>query len=130
MKKIFSMFAVMAIAAPSFAYDHGYHGGYYGGYHGGYHHDDDAGDIFAISAIVLSSLWLAEISDDHHHYKMAIVQGEEAALAVLEGAPANDLFVNAKQTAETVLKVQFGSEEQAALTILQMNQVLDEKGLK
>lgn len=116
MKKLLSFAAVLAIAVPSFA----------GHYHRHGHHDDDG---LLISAALTTGVWLGALSS-HHHYKMAIIQGEEAALAVLEGAPASDLFVNAKSVAETVLDVQFGDEEQAALTILEMNQTLEEKSLK
>lgn len=125
MKKILSFVAALAIAAPAFAYirgDRHYHGHRHGSHHGN-------GDAEAISAALSTGFWLAAISS-HHHYKMAIVQGEEAALAVLEGAPVNDLFVNAKDVAETVLDVQFGDEEQAALAILEMNQTLEEKNAK
>lgn len=129
MKKILSFVAVLAIAAPAFSYirgDHRYGRG--NGHHRGgcYNCHSDGG---AISAALSTGFWLAAISS-HHHYKMAIVQGEEAALAVLEGAPVNDLFVNAKDVAETVLDVQFGDEEQAALAILEMNQTLEEKNAK
>ncbi|MGZ3768777.1 MAG: hypothetical protein ACXVCP_02800 [Bdellovibrio sp.] len=144
MKKILSFAAVLAVAAPAFADWDDYHGGgyvrggYYGGYRGGYNngygngygHDNDAGGAILVSSAALSSgLWLSELSH-HNHYKMAIVQGEEAALAVLEGAPASDLFLNAKNAAATVLNIQFGDEQTAALTILEMNQTLADKKLK
>lgn len=123
MKKILSFVAVLAVAAPSFA-DY-----YRGGYNRGGCYNCGDNDLAAISAALSTGFWLAALTNNHH-YKMAIVQGEEAALAVLEGAQANDLFVNAKDAAETVLNVQFGNEEQAALTILEMNQTLEEKSAK
>lgn len=115
MKMIMSFVAVLTMAAPTFA-SHRHH-----------HHNGDG--LAVISAALSTGFWLAELSH-HHHYKMAIVQGEEAALAVLEGSPASDLFLNAKDVAQTILDVEFGDEEQAALTILEMNQTLDEKSMK
>lgn len=51
-------------------------------------------------------------------YKVAIVAGQQAAVDVLNGAEASDLFVDAKGAAEAMLETSFENDVDAARVII------------
>jgi hypothetical protein len=119
---VFSALLVLSVAnAHPSRYSHRHPRPYPGHGHPGHDHDDGA----LLSLGVLFGLTSADITshaNDYPEYKMAIVQAEDAALAVLQGAPVSDLFLNAVEATQSIYNIEFGSEEEAAIVILKLNQ--------
>lgn len=53
-------------------------------------------------------------------YKVAIVNGQAAAIEVLNGAEATDLFLDAKGAAEEMLDTSFANDVDAARVIIEL----------
>ena len=127
--------ATMSFANPGGGYhdgghhDGGHHeGGHHPNPHPGPHHPGDEGDAFSIGVLLgLTSADITTDANNYPEYKMAIVQGEDAALEVLQGGDASDLFLNAKSATEQLYNIEFGSEIEAAIAVLQLNQIFSEQ---
>jgi hypothetical protein len=135
MKLFIALITMTLLATGSSAFADG-HGNDHGGHHGGGHHPSpgphhpphDQGDGFSMGILLgLTSADITSQANDYPEYKMAIIQGEDAALEVLQGGNASDLFYNAKAATEGLYNVEFGSEEEAAIAVLKLNQLFSQE---
>lgn len=66
------------------------------------------------------------MSDSSYVYKQAILEGQDSAAAVLDGSEPSDMFARTRAAAEEYLGVEFLSDREAAIAIMEMAQSLSQ----